>query len=92
MSKSFTIPENITFEFIDSNVYILDIDNGEYYKLSESASIIWKEIEKGFNIDNIKTRLKDLFDYDKNIDNDVDEVIKDLKTLKLIKDSWKKLF
>ena len=87
MSKALKIPENITYEFIDTKVYILDINNGEYYELSESASIIWKEIVGGNNIDEIKTKLGSLFIENVSIDNDIDEAIKNFINLGLIEDN-----
>ena len=48
VNSNLKISDNVTFETIDSKVYILDISNGEYYELSESASIIWKEIHQVF--------------------------------------------
>ena len=75
MNKSFKIPENITFESIDKNVYILNIENGEYYKLSESASLIWNDIEKGLSIEETKINLKSLFEENDAIDNDIEETL-----------------
>ena len=75
MSKYFKIIEHITFEPIDKNIYILNIENGEYYKLSESASLIWKEIEEGHCLEEIKINLNSMFDENHEIDNDIDEVI-----------------
>ncbi len=75
MNKSFKISKNITFESIDKNVYILNIENGEYYKLSESASLIWNDIEKGLSIEETKINLKSLFEENDAIDNDIEETL-----------------
>ena len=87
MSKPLKISDNITFESIDENVYILNIDNGEYYKLSKSASLIWREIDAGFDIDAIKIKLKSKFSNNDDIENDVEEAIRDLINLNLITDN-----
>tara|TARA_B100000886_G_scaffold308285_1_gene241839 strand:+ start:1869 stop:2132 length:264 start_codon:yes stop_codon:yes gene_type:complete len=87
MDKSLQISENITFQSIDNCVYILNINNGEYYKLSESASMIWKEIEKEKNIDDIKIKIKSFFIENNEIDRDVDKLLNDLINLGLIKDN-----
>ena len=71
--QSLKISENITFESIDENIYIVNIDNGEYYKLSKSASLIWK-VESGVDIKEIKIKLKSSFSNNDNIDSDVEEV------------------
>tara|TARA_B100000965_G_C19424707_1_gene683713 strand:+ start:106 stop:369 length:264 start_codon:yes stop_codon:yes gene_type:complete len=75
MNKSFKIPENITFESIDKNVYILNVENGEYFKLSESASFIWNYIENGLSSEEIIINLKSLFDENDAIDDDVEETL-----------------
>ena len=80
MDKSLQISENITFQSIDNCVYILNINNGEYYKLSKSATLIWNEIEKGIDVDNMKIKLKSLFDQSENINDDIDEALMDFIT------------
>jgi hypothetical protein len=87
MIKALQIPENITYEFIDANVYILDINNGEYYELSKSASIIWREIAGGKDIYEIKKKLQSLFIENKRIDDDIDEAIKNFIKLGFIEDN-----
>tara|TARA_B100001029_G_C14761021_1_gene285947 strand:+ start:305 stop:568 length:264 start_codon:yes stop_codon:yes gene_type:complete len=87
MIKSLKISENITFESIDENIYILNIDNGEYYKLSKSASLIWREVESGVDIKEIKIKLKSSFSNNDNIDSDVEEVLRELINLNLIIDN-----
>lgn len=86
MNKPFEISENITFEFIDSNIFILNIEDGKYFKLSDSASLIWKEIEKGFTINDIKKHLKSKYGENKKIDNDIDETISKFIKLGFISD------
>ena len=87
MIKSLKISENITFESIDENIYILNIDNGEYYKLSKSASLIWREVESGVDIKEIKIKLKSSFSNNDNIDSDVEDVLRELINLNLIIDN-----
>ncbi len=87
MNKSLKISENVTFESIDKNVYILNVNNGEYYKLSKSASLIWTGLESGLDIEEIKIKLKSTFSNDDDIDNDVEEMVRDLISLSLIIDN-----
>ena len=87
MSKYLKIPQNITFQSIDKHIYILNINNGEYYKLSESATLIWNEVEKGADIDSIKIKLKSSFDNSENINDDIDEAIENFINLDLLKDN-----
>ena len=53
----------------------MNIENGEYYKLSESASLIWNDIEKGLSIEETKINLKSLFEENDAIDNDIEETL-----------------
>ena len=87
MSIIYKIPENITYESIDNNIYILNIENGKYFKLSDSASLIWNEIVKGICVEDIKTHLKFKFSDSDRIDDDVDETISQFINLGLIKDN-----
>tara|TARA_Y100001958_G_C20861710_1_gene299660 strand:+ start:357 stop:620 length:264 start_codon:yes stop_codon:yes gene_type:complete len=84
MSKTLKISENITFQSIGNNIYILNVNNGEYYELSESASLIWNEIIKEKNSDNVKTKIKSLYIDADEIENDIDDVINNLLDLGLI--------
>lgn len=84
MNKFFKICEDITFESIDNNIYILNIESGKYFSLSETASLIWQEIEKGHHIEDIKTNIKSRFGEDNRIDSDIDETISRFITLGLI--------
>ena len=84
MNKSLKISENITFQSIDNNIYILNVNNGEYYELSESASVIWKEINKEKNIDTVKSKIKSLYVNADEIENDIDDIVKNLLGLGLI--------
>ena len=86
MIKSFKILENISSQLIDGKVYILDIESGEYYELSYSASSIWQEIERGLNIRDIKIKLKSQYKDDGMINFDIDQAISDFIDLNLIKD------
>ena len=87
MNKNIKISDNVTFQSIENNVYILDINSGEYYKLSETASVIWEEISQGSSINDLKLKLKTLFHNSENIDDDVDEAINNFFNLSLVKDN-----
>ena len=86
MTNSLKVPKNITFESINKNIYLLNINNGEYYELSESASIIWNEIAKGKDIKDIKLNIKSMFENNERIEDDIDEIIESLKDIGLLKD------
>lgn len=75
MNKSFKISEKITFEYIDENIYILHIENGNYYKLSNTASLIWEEIEKGSCPKDIKINIKSHFGEFDRMEDDIDDTL-----------------
>lgn len=87
MNKIIKISDNVTFQSIENNIYILDINNGEYYKLSETASMIWEEISEGSTVNDVKLKLKAIFHNKDKINDDVDEAINDFLDLNLIKDN-----
>ena len=42
----YQINEGISYQSIDNQVIILNINNGEYYELNSSSSFIWNQIIK----------------------------------------------
>ena len=54
--------------------------------LSSSASEIWKEIDKGIDIENLKIKFKSSFPDNNSIEDDIDEIVKELICLDLILD------
>jgi hypothetical protein len=54
MGEQYTIDSNhIIYEEIDSELVVINLKNGCYYSLNESAALIWKLIANGNSIDNI---------------------------------------
>ena len=86
MSEYLKISKNVTYESIDENIYILNLDDGEYYMLSRSASDIRKEIDKGIDVENLKIKFQSTFPDSKTIEDDIDEIIRDFVDLDLILD------
>ena len=87
MNNSFKISEKITYEYIDKNIFILHIENGKYYKLSKSASLIWSEIEKGASSKDIKINIESNFDETDEISKDIDETLKNFIQLGFIEEN-----
>ena len=84
MDENLKISKDVTYEFIDKNIYILNINDGEYYKLSESASEIWREIDQGINIEKLKIKFKSSYLDNKTIEDDIDEILRDFVSNGLI--------
>lgn len=87
MNKTFKISEEITFESIGNNFYILNVENGKYFKLSISASLIWSEVEKGVCSEDIKLNIKSRFAGSNKIEDDVDETLNNFIKLGFIKEN-----
>ena len=87
MNNFFKISEKITYEYIDENIFILHIENGKYYKLSKSASLIWSEIEKGASSKDIKINIESNFDETDEISKDIDETLKNFIQLGFIEEN-----
>ena len=47
MSKAFIKSEHVIAETINNETIILNVNNGIYYSLEDTASLIWIELEKG---------------------------------------------
>ena len=87
MNKPFKISEKITYEYIDENIYILHIENGNYYKLSKSASLIWNEIKKGNCFKDIKTNMESQFGGNDKIGDDIEKALKNFIQLGFIEEN-----
>ena len=65
----------------------MHIENGKYYKLSKSASLIWREIEKGASSKEIKINIESGFDEIDEIRKDIDETLKNFIQLGFIEEN-----
>tara|TARA_B100002019_G_scaffold265312_1_gene254759 strand:- start:84 stop:347 length:264 start_codon:yes stop_codon:yes gene_type:complete len=84
MDTSYKINKNINFQKIDETIFILNIDDGEYYELSDSASYIWNLISEEFSYNKILNELESSFEFENNIKQDLDELLLELENLGLI--------
>tara|TARA_B100001057_G_scaffold62306_1_gene55771 strand:+ start:803 stop:1096 length:294 start_codon:yes stop_codon:yes gene_type:complete len=46
---SYVINEGVSFQSVEDEYIILNINNGEYYELNSSSSFIWDQISAKFN-------------------------------------------
>ena len=84
MDTLYKINKSINFQKIDETIFILNIDDGEYYELSDSASYIWHLIIEEFSYNKILNELESSFEFDNNIKQDLDELLLELENLGLI--------
>ena len=83
---SYSIDENISYEFVEDCYIILNLNNGEYYELNNSSSFIWDLISKQSSIKEIIENTKEHFGLS---DEKVPEILSTLNKfehLKLIKE------
>ncbi len=50
---------------IDGEVVLLNLDNNEYYSMDEVGSDIWKILDKAHTLDEIISRLQEIYDVDR---------------------------
>lgn len=64
---------------------LLNLEDKSYYRLNETAAVIWAALERGENRDAILEQLAKEYDADKaDIARELDRVIDDFKSRKLV--------
>jgi hypothetical protein len=56
-----SIPRNVTWKIVKSEVVVLNIEKGIYYTLNETASHIWKLLVEGKSPEAIQKDLNDAY-------------------------------
>ena len=49
----YQIKKDVIYELFDNEVIMINLKNGSYYSIKDTAAEIWKKIEKSHTIDNI---------------------------------------
>ena len=52
---------------LDNEWVFLNLENGEYYGLNETASVIWDELKSGKDIETVAKKLQKTFDIDRSV-------------------------
>lgn len=47
------IPKHLSYETIDNETIVIDLEKGHYYSLERTASIIWNFLESGVSVDKV---------------------------------------
>lgn len=70
---------------LDGVIILMSIENGEYYKLSETSIAVWTLIEKPISISDLCKILTSRYDVEESqVQSDVQEFINYLQELKLV--------
>ena len=81
----YSIVENIEFQNFDGDSVLLDLNTGNYFGLNEIGTDIWLLLEKKFKIDEIKSRLIEIYDIDsEQIELDVENFIEKMSENNLL--------
>lgn len=83
----FEIKEGVSYEQIDDCFFILNTNDGEYYELNSSSSLIWKQLIEGKN--NLKVILEGVNEnhiVTDEISTQVSSMLNELKLLGLIRE------
>ena len=76
---------DIVSEEIDGEVIIVNLKNGNYYSLSQSAAVVWAGIQKRATFDRLQRHLEDRYAGETGaMGRDLGELIRALETEQLI--------
>ena len=80
----YQINEGISYQSIDNQVIILNINNGEYYELNSSSSFIWNQIIKMSSKDTILKTAKLQFNLSEDQIKEVNSALEKFVDLELV--------
>jgi hypothetical protein len=72
----FTLPAHVTWKNLEDSVVLLDLNNGSYFTLNETASSIWQGLVDDRSIKEITLSMSKEYGQDEEvIRNDVDQAL-----------------
>jgi len=82
---SFSTSRDVLAAHLAGEAVLLNLDDKSYYRLNETAALIWAALEKGEAKNDILAQLIEQFDGDETvISKELDIVIDDFKKRKLV--------
>lgn len=87
LTNKYTVDKNkVAYKIIDNEIIILNLDNGNYYSLNDSAAVIWKSIASGNSLGKTVSLMNKLFlTKEQLLASDTLSLAKKLEKLGLIK-------
>jgi len=87
INKKYAIDKNrVVYKVVDKETIILDLNNGNYYSLNDSAAFIWESLSTGKNLDEIIGSMKKSFPAEENaLKENTIHLLKKLEKINLIK-------
>lgn len=83
----YKISRDILETNIGKELIILELEEGNYLKLNETAAHIWERIKLNTTYDSVVNELKKEFSSYPTVGNDVKLFFEQVKSLKIIKDN-----
>lgn len=78
--------DRVSWRVIDGEAVILNLDNGLYYDLNETGTVIWEAIAEGKTFRQVLEELQRKYQLDdKRLEGDLKKIVRDLKKEGLIK-------
>lgn len=85
MKKSIRIPKKLMGKKLEGEWVFLNLENGEYYGLNETGSLVWDSLVKNKNLEAILESLKKKFQVEESrLEREVKEFLVDLQKEGLI--------
>ena len=73
---SYKINKNISWKVLADKVVAVNVDNGDYYTLNATASIIWQELDKNPTLTDVEKIIANICDeVPENLQNDIEETL-----------------
>lgn len=85
MKKCFKTNEpNVISESMEEELVVINLESGLYFNFNRSAAAIWKQMEKGFSIEDILKSRKSATKDDEEISRSIEEFFELMQEEKLI--------
>ncbi|MBN2829205.1 MAG: PqqD family protein [Candidatus Cloacimonetes bacterium] len=75
---------NVISEPMEEELVVINLESGCYFSLNRSAAAIWKQMEKGFSIEDILKSRKSATKTDQEISHNIEEFFDFMQEEKLI--------
>lgn len=77
--KTVQISKKLMGKKLDGEWVFLNLDNGEYYGLNETGSLVWDKLSEGRSVEEILDRLEETYRVDRTVlEKDVRNLLKEL--------------
>ena len=76
-TERFSVHNNVVWREVENELVLVNLDNGYYYTLNDSARIIWQGIVKNGDLDSIIIELLTVYDMTQTtVEKDLESILK----------------